>query len=53
MTVTYNEITNEFGWEYIERINEDGSISVIPKDEGNIDYKQYLNSIESLTENLS
>ena len=43
MTITYKEVTGEFGWEYIERTNEDGSISVIPKDLGNSDYQRYLN----------
>ena len=27
----------------IERVNEDGSVSFIPKDEGNSDYQRYLN----------
>jgi hypothetical protein len=43
MAITYTEKSNELGWEYIERTNEDGSISVIPKDEGNSDYQRYLN----------
>jgi hypothetical protein len=43
MTITYKEVTGEFGWEYIERTNEDGSISVIPKDPANSDYQRYLN----------
>ena len=43
MTITYKEVTGEFGWKYIERTNEDGSISVIPKDLGNADYEAYLN----------
>lgn len=50
MTITYKEMTGEFGWEYIERTNEDGSISVIPKDESNSDYQAYLNPVEHLTE---
>lgn len=27
----------------IERLNEDGSVSFIPKDESNADYQRYLN----------
>jgi anti-sigma regulatory factor (Ser/Thr protein kinase) len=50
MAITYTEKSNELGWEYIERTNEDGSISVIPKDEGNSDYQAYLNPVEHLTE---
>lgn len=34
----------------IERQNEDGSISFIPKDEANSDYQAYLNPVEHLTE---
>jgi hypothetical protein len=43
MTITYTKKTADLGWEYIERLNEDGSISVIPIDEGNSDYQRYLN----------
>ena len=50
MTITYKEVTSELGWEYIERTNENGSISVIPKDEANADYQAYLNPVEHLTE---
>ena len=42
MVTTYQEATGPFGWEYIERVNEDGSVSVIPKDLGNTDYQRYL-----------
>jgi hypothetical protein len=36
----------------IERENEDGSVSFIPKDETNADYQAYLNpdKVEHLTE---
>lgn len=34
-------IENENG--FIERTNEDGTISFIPKDEANSDYQRYLN----------
>ena len=30
--------------------NEDGSISLIPKDAANADYQAYLNPVEHLTE---
>lgn len=33
----------------IERQNEDGSISFIPKDETNSDYQEYLNPSEAKT----
>jgi hypothetical protein len=41
--ITYKEI----GFETIERINEDGTLSYIPMSEENSDYKQYLASIEA------
>ena len=53
MTITYKEMTGEFGWEYIERTNEDGSISVIPKDEANSDYQAYLNKDKPQVEHLT
>jgi len=28
---------------YVERINDDGTITAIPKDEANSDYQRYLN----------
>jgi len=49
MAITYTEKLNELGWQYIERTNEDGSISVIPKDEGNSDYQAYLTKDEPKT----
>jgi anti-sigma regulatory factor (Ser/Thr protein kinase) len=49
MAITYTEKLNELGWQYIERTNEDGSISVIPKDEGNSDYQAYLNPQAALS----
>jgi hypothetical protein len=30
----------------IKRLNEDGSVSFIPKDEGNSDYQAYLASLK-------
>lgn len=38
----YETFTSELGDEFIKRLNEDGSISFIPKDEGNADYQRYL-----------
>jgi len=35
----YTEIENDF----IQRDNEDGSVSFFPKDESNADYQRYLN----------
>ena len=43
MTATYEVIETINGTEIIKRINEDGSISFIPQDEGNSDYQAYLN----------
>jgi hypothetical protein len=38
----------------IERKNEDGSVSFIPKDEANSDYQRYLNpKAEQSTPNLA
>jgi hypothetical protein len=53
MAITYKEMADELGWAYIERTNEDGSISVIPKDLGNADYETYLNpEAEHFTPNV-
>ena len=41
MTVIYSKKTIQ-DWDYIERINEDKSVSVIPIDEANSDYQAYL-----------
>ena len=43
MPITYKEVTDELGWQFIERTNENGTTSVIPKDKGNADYQAYLN----------
>jgi hypothetical protein len=39
----YETFTSEFGDEFIKRLNDDGSISFIPKDESNSDYQAFLN----------
>ena len=42
MTIAYSEIqVGEIT--FIQRINEDGSISTIPTDSANSDYQAYLN----------
>jgi len=48
---TYEVITVQ-GQEVIQCLNEDGSISFIPKDPANSDYQAYLNpdKVEHLTE---
>ena len=43
MIITYEEITSEFGQKFIQRNNEDGTITYIPVDEANSDYQRYLN----------
>jgi hypothetical protein len=43
MTITYKEITSEFGQKFIQRDNEDGSVTYIPADLANSDYQRYLN----------
>jgi hypothetical protein len=42
MTINYEVLETINGTELIKRMNEDGSISFIPKDEGNSDYQAYL-----------
>jgi len=41
--IKYNRVENELG-SYIERFNEDGSITSIPMIESNSDYQAYLAS---------
>jgi hypothetical protein len=44
MTITYKEVEiAELNTKWIERTNEDGSVSVIPIDPANSDYQRYLN----------
>jgi hypothetical protein len=54
MTVKYEVYETISGNELIKRINEDGSISFIPKDPANSDYQRYLNpEAEQSTPNLA
>ena len=48
MSVKYEIIEETHGYSYIQRTKEDGTISFIPMDESNSDYREYL---EHLTEN--
>ena len=49
MTITYKEMTGQFGAKYIERTNEDGTLSWIPIDPANSDYQAYLNPEAALS----
>ena len=40
--IKYNLVENELG-SYVERFNEDGTITSIPIDPANSDYQRYLN----------
>lgn len=44
--MNYEKIVTEKGFEYIQVINEDESITVIPIDESNSDYQAYLAWVE-------
>lgn len=52
MTITYTEIETSQGQKVIQRDNGDGTITSIPMDESNSDYKAWLNpdKAEHLTE---
>jgi len=43
MEYTYEIVTTESGTEVIKRLDVDGAIAWIPKDESNSDYQRYLN----------
>ena len=44
---------NPIGQDYVERINDDGSVSYIPIDPANSDYQRYLNpEAEHFTPNV-
>ena len=45
----YTEVTNESGYKYILRDNEDGTFSSIPIDPANSDYQAYLNPEAALS----
>ena len=40
---TYKEVTNEAGYIFIERTDDDGKVWSIPTDPANSDYQHYLN----------
>jgi hypothetical protein len=42
MANKYTEKVSDSGWQYIEKNNEDGTFSTIPKDPANSDYQRYL-----------
>ena len=46
MKLTYKLIENDFNMSYIERTEENGTISYIPLDEANSDYQAYLASLD-------
>ena len=39
----YELITNEYGFDFVYRPNDDGTVSCIPTDPANSDYQAYLN----------
>ena len=45
MTAKYEIVETELGTS-LHRLNEDGSTTVIPKDEANSDYQAYLESLK-------
>jgi hypothetical protein len=42
----YELITNEYGFDFVYRTNDDGTVSCIPTDEANSDYQAYLKSLD-------
>lgn len=46
MTTNYEVLETISGGQIIKKINENGTISFIPTDEGNSDYQAYLKSLE-------
>ena len=44
---TYEIKQNPIGQDYVERINDDGSVSYISMDEANSDYQAYLKRDEA------
>jgi len=40
----YELIKTDF-YSYVKRLNKDGTITLIPLDEANVDYKAYLESL--------
>lgn len=48
--ITYEQVSIEFGSDFIKRANQDGSVTFIPIDETNKDYTEYLASLEETAE---
>ena len=42
----YKLETNEYGFDFVYRSNDDGTTSCIPTDAANSDYQEYLKSLE-------
>ena len=42
----YKLETNEYGFDFVYRTNDDGTISCIPTDPANSDYQAYLKSLD-------
>ena len=54
MTKTYKKITPEFGEEFLEMTEADGTIRFVPMVAGNADYENYLKpEAEQSTPNLA
>jgi hypothetical protein len=50
---TYEVIENSDGVQVIKRIDDEGVIAFIPKDEANSDYQAYLNKDKPKVEHLT
>ena len=45
--ILYKKITNDLGYTYIEKTDDDGKVWSIPMDESNSDYQRYLRWLEN------
>lgn len=45
----YELITNEYGFDFVYRTNDNGTVSCIPTDPANSDYQAYLAWLEDPT----
>ena len=48
---TYQEITTDYNYSFIQRVNEEGIVSIIPIDPANSDYQAYLRWLNGEEEN--